>query len=93
MKNLSVSRAPLKISEVGVFTIRVYQFFFSPDHGIFRGTFGFNRCRFFPSCSEYAILAIRQYGLFTGSVFAVKRILKCNPWNEGGYDPVKISNS
>lgn len=46
------------------------------------------RCRFYPTCSEYAKQAIIKYGLFKGGYLAVKRIVKCHPFNEGGYDPV-----
>jgi hypothetical protein len=46
-------------------------------------------CRFTPSCSEYAIDAVRKYGALKGSVIAARRILKCNPFHEGGFDPVK----
>ena len=45
-------------------------------------------CRFFPSCSDYAIEAIRGHGAVRGSGLAARRILRCNPWHEGGYDPV-----
>ena len=67
--------------------ISLYQKFFSPDHNIFFET-GFYRCRFYPSCSDYSVLAISQYGLLKGAVLSLKRILKCNPWSNGGYDPV-----
>jgi putative membrane protein insertion efficiency factor len=46
-------------------------------------------CRFYPTCSEYAIQAIEKYGIFKGSVKAVWRILRCNPFNKGGFDPVE----
>lgn len=46
------------------------------------------RCRFYPTCSEYAKQAIIKYGVFKGGVLAIKRIVKCHPLNEGGYDPV-----
>jgi uncharacterized protein len=46
-------------------------------------------CRFYPTCSEYSIEAIEKYGAFKGSIISIKRILRCNPFNEGGYDPVK----
>lgn len=46
-------------------------------------------CRFYPTCSQYAIQAIEKYGAFRGSVISIKRILRCNPYNEGGYDPLK----
>jgi hypothetical protein len=47
-----------------------------------------NTCRFYPSCSHYGYQAIYKYGAFKGSVMAVWRILRCNPFNPGGYDPV-----
>ena len=47
-----------------------------------------NRCRFRPTCSEYAIQALNEYGLVKGMFLAIKRILKCNPFFKGGYDPV-----
>lgn len=46
------------------------------------------RCRFYPTCSEYTKQAIVKYGLFKGGILAMKRIVKCHPLNEGGYDPV-----
>lgn len=45
-------------------------------------------CRFVPTCSEYAIIAIQRYGFLKGSLLSIKRILRCNPWHKGGYDPV-----
>ena len=46
-------------------------------------------CRFQPTCSHYAVDAIRKYGLARGSWMATKRIIRCNPFSEGGYDPVR----
>jgi uncharacterized protein len=45
------------------------------------------RCRFHPSCSEYFIGAVRKYGVFSGSARGVWRIMRCHPFNPGGYDP------
>lgn len=45
-------------------------------------------CRFTPTCSEYAMEALQQYGAMKGSYLAVRRILKCHPFHKGGYDPV-----
>jgi uncharacterized protein len=45
-------------------------------------------CRFYPTCSEYAYQAIDRHGLLVGGAKAGWRILRCNPWNDGGYDPV-----
>ena len=47
-----------------------------------------NSCRYIPTCSNYAIEAIEVYGAFKGSIMAVKRIFRCNPWGGSGYDPV-----
>ena len=47
------------------------------------------RCKFYPTCSEYALQAIEKYGAFKGSLKAIWRILRCNPMSRGGYDPVK----
>ena len=46
------------------------------------------RCRFAPSCSEYALIALAEYGAARGLWLAVKRIARCHPFNPGGYDPV-----
>jgi putative membrane protein insertion efficiency factor len=46
-------------------------------------------CRFYPTCSMYAIEAIEKYGALKGLFMSIKRILRCNPFSKGGYDPVK----
>ena len=46
-------------------------------------------CRFYPTCSLYALEAISRYGALKGGFLSIKRILKCHPFNKGGYDPVK----
>ena len=48
-----------------------------------------NTCRFYPSCSHYGYQAVYKYGAFKGSAMAVWRVLRCNPFNPGGYDPVR----
>ena len=47
-----------------------------------------NTCRFYPSCSHYGYQAVFKYGFLKGSWMAIKRLLRCNPFNSGGYDPV-----
>ena len=66
---------------IAVAPIRVYQRAISPALG--------NRCRYYPSCSEYAVQAIRSYGILRGLVLAAWRLLRCSPWSHGGLDPVE----
>jgi len=61
--------------------IRLYQMTLS--HGLPEGS-----CRFYPSCSHYGYQAIYKHGALKGSVMAVWRVIRCNPFNPGGYDPV-----
>ena len=61
--------------------IHFYQIFISPLLG--------NNCRYYPTCSQYAIEAIEKKGVIKGSWMAVKRICRCHPWHDGGHDPVK----
>lgn len=82
---------PSSAARFAALLIGVYQKTLSPDHGliyIWPGT----HCRFFPSCSDYARQAVRQYGLLYGAVVSVKRILRCGPWHQGGYDPLTPTN-
>ena len=46
-------------------------------------------CRYIPTCSEYALIAVEKYGVVHGGWMAIKRILRCHPFHKGGYDPVK----
>lgn len=45
-------------------------------------------CRFYPSCSEYSLMAIKEFGVFQGIKLACYRLLRCHPWSDGGYDPI-----
>lgn len=69
------------MKKVFVGIIRFYQVAISP---LFPPT-----CRFIPTCSQYAVQAIDQYGAFRGGFVALRRILRCHPFCKGGYDPVK----
>jgi putative membrane protein insertion efficiency factor len=60
--------------------LRFYQRWISPAFGA--------RCRYYPSCSEYAIQAVQQLGILRGLVLAAWRLLRCNPLSRGGFDPV-----
>jgi putative membrane protein insertion efficiency factor len=75
---LTVLRNPIRAFFIGL--IRLYQVVLSP------GLPG--RCKYYPSCSQYALEAVKQYGALRGCVLAAWRILRCNPLSYGGYDPV-----
>jgi len=61
--------------------VRLYQIVISPFTG--------ERCRFYPSCSAFMIEAIEKFGPVKGTFLGIKRIFRCHPFNEGGYDPVE----
>ncbi|MCI6676498.1 MAG: membrane protein insertion efficiency factor YidD [Clostridiales bacterium] len=63
-----------------ILCIRAYQKYLSPLKT--------DRCKYTPTCSQYAIEALEKHGLMKGSILAVWRILRCNPFSKGGYDPV-----
>jgi uncharacterized protein len=65
-----------------MWAIRGYQLGLSPMLG--------PHCRFYPSCSCYALTAIERYGIWRGSWLGLCRLLRCHPFNEGGYDPVPV---
>ncbi|NCF75378.1 MAG: membrane protein insertion efficiency factor YidD [Xanthomonadaceae bacterium] len=69
--------------------IRLYQKTLSFDHGLPKKFFPYGYCRFNPTCSEYGYQAIEKYGIIKGGLMALWRIIRCNPWNKGGNDPVK----
>lgn len=70
-------------------SIRFYQRYLSFDTGIFKYLFLTDKaCRFTPRCSEYMYQAINHHGIIPGLLLGIKRILRCHPWNKGGYDPV-----
>ncbi len=48
-----------------------------------------NHCKYYPTCSNYMLEALKKYGIFKGLFLGLKRILKCNPFSKGGYDPLK----
>jgi uncharacterized protein len=72
---------------IAIKIIRIYQKTLSFDHGLFRFFYPNGFCRYRPTCSEYAIAAVEKYGLIRGGLKAVWRVMRCNPWSKGGYDP------
>jgi len=63
-----------------VLVIRLYQWTVSPLLG--------PACRFYPSCSQYALQAVQRFGVIRGGALALKRLARCHPWHPGGFDPV-----
>lgn len=74
----------MKMKEFLIFLIRAYQKYISPHKR--------PCCRFYPTCSSYAIEAITKKGVVRGSLKSIWRILRCNPFCKGGYDPVDKEN-
>ncbi|MDI9598600.1 MAG: membrane protein insertion efficiency factor YidD [Acidobacteriota bacterium] len=68
------------VNAVLIALIRVYQYAVSPLLG--------QRCKYYPSCSNYAVGALREHGVVRGFGLASWRLLRCNPFSDGGYDPV-----
>ena len=62
-----------------IYLIKIYQKIPGPWH---------DSCKFKPTCSNYAIGVLEEFGFFKGTWLTIKRILRCNPWNKGGYDPI-----
>jgi putative membrane protein insertion efficiency factor len=74
-------REGLSLQYLAIFLIKAYQ-----------NTLGFvfpQACRFYPSCSEYSIQAFERHGFFKGGWLSIRRLLRCHPFNPGGYDPVE----
>jgi len=69
-----------------IFALRLYRWVISPLKNVLLGPFG--RCRFTPSCSQYALEAIQHHGVWAGSWIAIKRLGRCHPWGGCGEDPV-----
>lgn len=69
--------------------IKIYQKTISLDHGFLKYRHPYGFCRFSPTCSQYSIEAIEKYGIIKGGLIAIWRLLRCNPFNKGGYDPLK----
>ncbi|HEX3383605.1 MAG TPA: membrane protein insertion efficiency factor YidD [Mucilaginibacter sp.] len=68
------------VGAVFIVLIRIYQYFISPLTSA--------SCRYTPTCSQYAVEAIKKYGAFKGGWLTIKRIASCNPWGGHGHDPV-----
>jgi putative membrane protein insertion efficiency factor len=69
-----------------IFAVRVYRLTVSPAQTFLFGAH--SGCRFTPTCSVYAMDAVREHGALTGTILAAKRICRCHPWGKCGHDPV-----
>jgi len=68
------------MKKIFIFSIKMYQKYISPMKS--------TKCPYIPSCSQYGLEAIEKYGTFKGGFMALWRIIRCNPFSKGGYDPV-----
>jgi putative membrane protein insertion efficiency factor len=68
------------MQKILIWLIQAYRLLISPWLG--------SHCRYYPSCSEYTLIALREHGTFRGLILGIKRISRCHPWHPGGYDPV-----
>jgi|TARA_B100000315_G_C14175980_1_gene406746 hypothetical protein len=73
------------LKKISAALIRLYQYTISPVLP--------PSCRFYPTCSAYALEAINEFGFGKGMLYAIIRILKCHPFHEGGYDPITIKKA
>lgn len=69
-----------RIKRTLIATVKLYQWLISPFLG--------NNCRFYPSCSAYCIEAMESHGVIKGLYLGIRRLLRCHPYSQGGYDPV-----
>lgn len=76
-----INKLKIFLIKIVIIPIRIYQLIISP-------MLGSNKCCFYPTCSNYAILAIKEKGIMKGIALSILRILKCHPWSNGGHDPV-----
>ena len=77
----AIKKAHGWLKEIFLFPVKIYRKYFSSLKQN-------PTCRFDPTCSEYALIAVREWGIIIGFVLAVIRIIRCNPFSRGGYDPV-----
>jgi uncharacterized protein len=68
------------MKKLAIYFIKAYKLIISPHLG--------NNCRFEPTCSNYMINAVEKFGFFKGCFLGLKRLVRCNPFSKGGYDPV-----
>lgn len=77
---MQMEKLEIDMKKLFLFIIKFYRKYISPMKS--------TKCPYIPSCSEYGMEAIEKYGAFKGGVLALWRIIRCNPFSKGGYDPV-----
>src|SRR5699024_8217344 len=78
-----IEKEVVRLKQILIGMIRFYRKYLS-------GLKGYSTCKYYPTCSQYGIEAIEKYGALKGGALAVWRILRCNPFSKGGYDPVPL---
>jgi len=68
------------MARILIWIVKAYQLVLSPFFG--------QQCRFYPTCSQYALEAIQKHGALRGSYYTVRRLVRCHPWCAGGHDPI-----
>lgn len=68
------------MARILIWFVKAYQLLLSPFFG--------QQCRFYPTCSQYAIEVLQKHGAVRGTYYTVRRLLRCNPWHAGGHDPI-----
>lgn len=76
------------MKKIVLFLIKAYQKTISLDHGLLSRFFPTRVCRFHPSCSHYTYEAVEKFGIIKGVYLGARRVSRCHPWNDGGFDPV-----
>lgn len=84
-----MNKASYIIKIILIKLINIYQKTLSFDHGPLRVFYPHGFCRFTPTCSQYGKEAIEKHGPIKGIILGAWRVIRCNPWNKGGHDPVK----
>lgn len=68
--------------------VKIYQNTFSFDHGPIKFLKPHGKCKFYPTCSEYAVQVLEKKGFFSGIIYIIARITRCHPWSNGGFDEI-----
>jgi len=76
------------IKKIALALIKIYQKTLSPDHGLLQGFFPYGACKYHPTCSQYSYEAINKFGILKGAYYSIKRVIRCNPFSNGGIEQI-----